>query len=196
MNEFEGFYVSGQIVSERSDLLRDIAQVLLANGALPANRLIFRQGRIPLLTRGYFLLNSAYKDWRIRDGHFTERPKIAALQCMAITRFEPFTPIDPTNAVEVAEIRCNEIFACSYAMGILEKTLVPNTPKKIDFWLRLLDIMSEARVETLEPYIVDINHDIKRPLSEYRMQIHPADKLVLNSLISIFGLISGEKPVT
>jgi hypothetical protein len=190
LNEFDGFYVSEQIVSERSNLLREIAQLMLDSGVLPPDRIILRQGRIPLLTRGYFLLNRAYKDWRIPDGHFTERPKIAAIQCMAIARFEPFTPVFPNNAVNIAEYRCNEIFACSYAMGILGKSFVPNTPEKIDFWLRLLDVISEATVETLEPYIVDVNHEIKRPLAEYTMPIHPADKLVLNSLISIFELIS------
>jgi hypothetical protein len=42
----------------------------------------------------------------------------------------------------------------------------------------------------LEPYVVDIDMQCVRPLEEYTLVIHKEDKLVINSLISIFELIS------
>lgn len=182
--------VSPQTIADRIRLLTEIARDLLNRGILPEGRLILREARIALAVRGYFLLNRAYKDWRIPDGHFTERPKIAALQCTTIARLQPFLPINPLNAVDVAEARCNEILACTYALSILEVEFKPNTPEKIDFFLRLLDIISKATVETIEPFLVDVNHQIERPLDEYTLAIHSGDKLVINSLISIFELIS------
>ncbi len=144
------FYVSEQEISERAQLLTDIANGLLTDGVLPNDRVLLRQARIPYLARGYFLLNKAYKQWRISDGHYTELPKIAALQAAAIVRFQPFRPFYMGQAQSTAEARCNEIFACTYALAILEQTFLPDTPEKRDFWLRLLDILSEADIETLE----------------------------------------------
>ena len=184
------FYVSEQEIADRAALLTDMAHGLLKDGTLPTDRVILRPGRIPYLTGGYFLLNLAYKQWRIPIGHYTEIPKIAALQTAAIMRFQPFRPVDPSNVQTTAEARCNEIFACAYALGIIERQFTPNTPEKADFWLRLLDIASEANIETLEPYIVDINYDCVRPLQDYTLVVHKDDKLILNALISIFELIS------
>ena len=45
-------------------------------------------------------------------------------------------------------------------------------------------------METLEPFIADINRGVKRPLEDYTLAIHRQDRLVINSLISIFELIS------
>jgi hypothetical protein len=94
------------------------------------------------------------------------------------------------QASTTAEARCNEIFALTYALAILERTFLPDTSEKRDFWLRLLDIIAEADIETLEPYVVDIDMGCTRPLDEYTLVIHKDDKLVINSLISIFELIS------
>ena len=185
-----GFYVSEQEISERAELLSDIATGLLNDGILPDDRVVLRGARIPYLARGYFLLNKAYKQWRISDGHYTENPKIAALQAATIIRFQPFRPLYPTQAATITEARCNEIFALAYGLGILERDFHPDTPQKADFWLRLLDIISEADIETLEPYVVDINMRCERPLEEYTLAVHKDDKLVINSLISIFELVS------
>ncbi|MGZ8372354.1 MAG: hypothetical protein ACXW3G_05645, partial [Rhodoplanes sp.] len=53
-----------------------------------------------------------------------------------------------------------------------------------------LDIMTEATVETLAPFIADINRQAERPLEDYALTLHARDKLVVNSLISIFELVS------
>ncbi|MFY9763358.1 MAG: hypothetical protein WAL39_03155 [Xanthobacteraceae bacterium] len=185
-----GFYVSETEISERADLLADIAKGLFTDGIFSSDRIVLREARIPYLARGYFLLNKAYKQWRISDGHYTELPKIAALQAATIIRFQPFRLLHIGSAGNIAEARCNEIFACAYALGILECAFTPDTPIKRDFWLRLLDILSAADIETLEPYVVDINMTCVRPLDEYTLVIHKDDKLIINSLISIFELIS------
>jgi len=184
------FYVSEREISERAQLLTDIANGLLTDGVLPNDRVVLRQARIPYMARGYFLLNKAYKQWRISPGHYTELPKIAALQAATIIRFQPFRPLHMSEANSTAEARCNEIFACTYALAILERHFLPDTPEKRDFWLRLLDILAQADIETLEPYVVDIDMQCVRPLDEYTLVIHKDDKLVINSLISIFELIS------
>lgn len=185
-----GFYVSETDISERARLLADIAKGLLTDGILPDDRVVLREARIPYLARGYFLLNKAYKQWRISDGHYTELPKIAALQAATIIRFQPSRPLHVGEANSTGEARCNEIFACAYALAILECQFLPDTLEKRDFWLRLLDILSEADIETLEPYVADIDMKCVRPLEEYILAIHKNDKLVINSLISIFELIS------
>jgi hypothetical protein len=72
----------------------------------------------------------------------------------------------------------------------LEREFTPDTPEKRDFWLRLLDILSQADIESLEPYVVDIDMSCVRDLEEYTLVILNEDKLIINSLISIFELIS------
>ena len=155
-----------------------------------------RGGRFPYISEGYFLLNRAYKDWRMPDGHFTERPKIAALQCVTISRYQPFFPlIVPVDEANIGVIKCNEIFALSYALGILEISFKPDSNEKVDFWLRLLDVISAASCQTLEAYSVDRSFGIERPLEEYDhliTNIHPDDKPIINALISIFELMSAK----
>ena len=130
------------------------------------------------------------------DGHFTEFPKIAALQCVTISRFQPFFPLKhPVDDSNIALAKCNEILAFTYAMGILETTFVPDTPQKIVFWLRVLDVITETSAQTIEAYTVDRELGINRPLGEYEHSIttiHDDDKLAINSLICIFELISGK----
>jgi hypothetical protein len=116
--------------------------------------------RFPLISEGYFLLNQAYKGWRLPDGHFTKHPKIAALQCVVISRLQPFFPLQfPVDQMEVGAIKCNEIFACSYALGILERDLRPDTPEKIDFGFSI-------------------------------SSVHERDKPAINGLICVFELLS------
>ena len=107
--------------------MTDLAREAIANGTLPANVVVLRPNRLKYACDGYWLLNKAYKDWRIPNGHFTEKPKIAALQCITIARYQPFFPLSvPVDQADVTQIKCNEIFALIYALGILETTLTPN----------------------------------------------------------------------
>jgi hypothetical protein len=78
-------------------------------------------------------------------------------------------------------------------MGILGKTFNPNTPEKIDFWLRILDVISDSSCETLEPYIVNEKMGIRQSLKDYETSIKSIlekDKLSINALICVFELIS------
>jgi hypothetical protein len=184
------FYISEKAIARRTALLLDIARELMDSGTLPTHRIILRQARIRLLTEGYFLLNKAYKDWRLPEGHSNEKIRIAALQAIVIVRFQPFVPIDPTDARDLTEARCNEIFALVYALVMIEARVALGAPEKTDFWLRILDILADASVETLEPFIADINRGMMRPLGDYTLVIHRHDRLAINSLISIFELIA------
>ena len=114
------FYITEKAIARRAALLLDIARELLESGTLPAHRIILREPRIRLLTEGYFLLNKAYKDWRIPAGHSNEKIRIAALQALTITQFQPFVPVDPTDARDLTEARCNEIFALVYALVMMD----------------------------------------------------------------------------
>jgi hypothetical protein len=183
---------SPERVEERVQLLADIGRALQADGILPATTINFREHRLRPMVRGYFLFNEAYKNWRIEDDHNTEKPKIAALQAVLIARFQPFLPINPSNATTLSEARCNEIFALAYAGSILERTFDPNTREKRDFWLRLLDIIAGSSAQTLEAYYQDVAMQINRPLEEYTVAILPQDRVAINSLISIFELISAK----
>lgn len=181
-------------IQERAHLLLNHAKELLNSGALPGDLVDIREHRFPAISEGYFLLNRAYKDWRMPDGHFTERPKIAALQAVVISRYQPFFPKQvPIDEANVAVIKCNEIFALSYALGILEIAFTPNTDQKVDFWLRLLDVITDANIQTIEAFTVDRSLGIIRPLTDYDRsvrQIHPNDKPTISALISIFELMS------
>lgn len=188
------FYVSEKTISERLHLLTDLAHETIANGTLPASVVVLRPHRLKYACEGYWLLNRAYKDWRIPDGHFTEKPKIAALQCITIVRYQPFFPLTmPVDTADVTQIKCNEIYALIYALGILETSFNPDTPEKIDLWLRILDVISAAKAYTLDPYSADQNFQINRPLQEYDTSIgdiNPEDKPIISALISIFELLS------
>ncbi len=62
-----------------------------------------------VLTEAYFILSECYKAWRIKDGHLTEEPKIAALTCAAIIKIVPYRPQTLNMAKTVGEFKCNEI---------------------------------------------------------------------------------------
>ncbi len=183
------FYASETEISGRITLLTDIGRALQTAGVIP-NTVIFREARVTPMIRGYFLLNKAYKDWRIHATHHTEKPKIAALTCLVIGRFQPFLPASPADVQTRAEARSNEVYALTYALSVIGKSFTPDTPEKLDFWLRLLDIIAGSSVVTLEPYFQDIRLQIDRDLDQYTLAIQPQDKLAINSLISIFELIS------
>jgi len=184
-------------ITDRTKLLLDHAKELIAAGTLPAGVVEIREHRFKHICEGYFLLNWAYKDWRIEDGHFTELPKVAALQCLTISRYQPFFPLKtPVDEANIVELKPNEIFAFSYALGILGVEFEADTPEKIDFWLRVLDVISTARIQTLETYSVDKSAKISQPLSYYRDQItsiHPDDKGTISALICIFELMSKKR---
>jgi hypothetical protein len=185
-----------QITRERVQFFQAIAKEAVESGIFPTDKILLRMKRIPILVEGYFILNNCYKTWRIQDGHFTEVPKIAALQSLAIMTFEPFRPLYPDNVTTVAEAKCNEMYALNCAAAILGVTIEPQVSVKRDFWLRLLDVLSEARCQTLEPYRVDLNLEINRPRSDYYRTILDIDKPMINSLISIFELLSDKfKPI-
>jgi hypothetical protein len=175
-------------IVERAAFFHAVANGLIKDGVLPEDRLILRGGRLDMLARGYFLLNEAYKAWRIAPGHFTEEPKIAALQSMAIMTFVPFTPVDPTGARTLEEARPNEIYALACAAAVMGTEIDGRRP---DFYLRLLDVISATRCHSLEPYVVDLNMQINRDLGDYRLVILSADHLPINSLITIFEMLSG-----
>jgi hypothetical protein len=84
------FYVPEAELEDRARFLEEVAIDLVTSGVLPDERIVQRRRRIPLVTNGYFLLNQAYKAWRISENHNTERPKIASLLCLAIETFVPF----------------------------------------------------------------------------------------------------------
>jgi hypothetical protein len=177
-------------ISERIALLTDIAHSLVESGVISEKTIVLREGRIPPMVRGYFLLNAAYKDWRISERHHTEKPKIAALQATVISSFQPFKPLNPADTRTLAEARCNEIYAMAYALSILEVDFQPDSLAKQDFFLRVLEIISQSDVQTIEPFIQDVNLQITKKLESYTLSILPVDKLPINSLISIFELIS------
>src|SRR5262249_4403967 len=115
---------------------------------------------------------------------------------VVISRLQPFFPSKlPVDDMDIGVIKCNEIFAFSYAMGILERSFKPDTPEKIDFWLRLLDVITSTKCETIEPYIQDKRLQISRPLSEYSasMSVLDVDKPGINSLMCIFELLSAKR---
>lgn len=191
-----GFYVSQSTIDDRTNLLRQHATDLINDGVLPKDLVDMRGYRFPHISEGYFLLNRAYKDWRIPDGHFTERPKIAALQCVTISRYQPFFPLKtPVDEANISVIKCNEIFALSYALGILQIKFTPDTDQKVDFWLRILDVITAMSAQSLEAYTVDCSLGLKRPIEEYEhlvAQIHSDDKPMISALISIFELMTSK----
>jgi hypothetical protein len=171
----------------RAPKLLAIAETLVSEGVLSSSNIILRPTHVPIATAGYFLLNSAYKRWRIQDGHRTEAAKIAALQCMAILSIPPFKVVDRNNATTLAEARCNEIFAVAAASAVLGVSVSGGRSK--NFELRLWDILSECISQTLEPYIVDLEMKIDRPLRSYDLSFHKDDRCKINSLITIFELL-------
>jgi hypothetical protein len=113
-----------------------------------------------------------------------------------VSRYRDLSTILPGSRAayaSTAEAKCNEIFAFAAALGILEVEFSPDTPQKLDFWLRVLDVITASRSETLEPYVVDVQYETQREWNAYDLTIHPNDKLPINSLISIFELLSKKR---
>jgi len=175
----------------RAPVLVAIAERLVAEEAIPADRVVLLGKRVPIATAAYMILNDTYKRWRIQDGHWTEPPKIAALQAMAIMTILPFRPLYPDYVQTIAEARCNEVFAATVASAILGTDVVEG--KSVNFGARLLDMLSECRSETLEAYVTDLNEGIDSPLEHYVRSVHAADRFKINALVTIFELASGEK---
>jgi hypothetical protein len=178
---------------ERADFLLEIALDLMNSGIIPDNAVILRKPRLKLASEAYYILSDAYKLERIKKGHYTEEPKMAALSMISIMQFQPFLPLDFNNVETRAVGFANETFSITVALAMIGKVLDQSKPSGRDFWLRLIDIASEVGCETLQPFIVDINLQISdRARADYVTTIHPKDWLSINSLISIMELLSGK----
>ncbi len=178
-------------IQERTAFVRSLAEDFYAN-VVPQDKVILRTAHIDLSIRGYFILSECFKKWRIKDSHNTEPAKIAALTACAIASFRPFRPLHLQNADTTVEARCNEMFAAYAASAIVGTNLDFTSPGWKDFWFRVFDILETWDGETLEPYRVDVNHSIGRPLEVYFRTMHGRDQNSLNSLICIFELLSGK----
>jgi hypothetical protein len=174
---------------ERAEFLIGIANDLQSSGALPSTSIILRLERVKLATHAYFILNDAYHRWRIEEGHFTQPPKIAALQSLCIMRVQPFRLAHPANATTIAEARSNEIFSLAAAGAILQVNVGTLTAARIDQWLRILDILSRVNCETIEQVIATVNMQIKRDRHDYSLSILEQDKPHIDVLITIFELL-------
>jgi len=184
--------VDARRFSEREGFLTSIGEELLRPSVHRGDLIVFRIGRMSLLTEAYFILNECYKSWRIKPGHFTEEPKIAALTCAAIMKIVPFRPQTMNMARTVGEFKCNEIYALNCAAAFLAVPLA-STDFKDDFWLRLLDILSDVKCRTLDQFVADVNSGAKKDMSSYLGEIDPRDHLEINSLITIFELLSSKQ---
>ncbi|MFT3673611.1 hypothetical protein [Aestuariivirga sp.] len=180
-------FPSDEEIRARENLLREIADELISTGVISDKGVIFRSNLLKSVAESYFLLNDAYKRWRIVDGHRTHPAKAAALTCLVIARLQPFLPRDPNNARTLQQARANEIYALACAGVFLGTDLKGH---RIDVYLRLTDVLAAYSCETIEPYIVDRSVDNNRELSTYELKILEQDKLPINTLITIFEFAS------
>lgn len=181
--------VDARRFEERREFLTRIGEEFLKPSIYRGELIVFRIGRMKALTEAYFILNESYKAWRIVAGHNTEEPKIAALTCAAIIKIVPFRPQTLNMAKTVGEFKCNEIYALNCAAAILGVSLGLDKDFKPDFWLRLLDILSDARCHTLDNFVADVNGGKQNSLESYVRDVDPRDHLEINSLITIFELL-------
>jgi hypothetical protein len=183
------FTGSPERIADRTEFILDIARSLFESGVLDENRIVLRESRIKLCVEAYFLLNAAYKKWRIISGHNTELPKVAAMTAMVIVRLQPFRPIDLDNVRNRAEAQSNAILAYAVATALLG---IESDYSAKNFHYRLLDYINESGSETIEPYIVDKNLHNNRELDSYDLTIHAKDKDRANALITILELMVGD----
>lgn len=176
-------------IPERIETFKLIAEDQISSGILPEDEVVLRAPRIEWVVTGYFLLNRAYKKLKINDGHFTQDEKIAALTCMSISTFAPFRPIDRSNIKSIGAAKANEVYALACASTILGANLKFNFASSSNMMFRIMDIISESVSATLEPYIVDLDLNIKKKVSDYDLSISAEDTLAINSLITIFELL-------
>jgi hypothetical protein len=176
--------------SERAGYYTQIAHDLQTLGVLPPERIYLRPERVKVAVRAYFILNEAYHKWRIEDGHNTLAPKIAALQCMCFVEIEPFGLLEPNNAQTIGEARANAIYALACACSILGVKANDVQGQNKDQWLRILDVLRMCRCDTIQMFIEDINMSIQKTFDEYDLKIVESDKFNINTLITIFELLS------
>jgi hypothetical protein len=181
---------SGDDIVARKKFLGDVANLLIKGGALADSEVVFLDNRMKLIAEAYFLLNEAYKTWRIEKNHNTQPPKIAALTCLAILELQPFLPKDPKNAKSIQQAYANEMFALACALAILGVPLKKTT----DTYLRLLDVLSECACETIQQYIVDRRANNDRELSTYKLRVNDKDKFAIDCLITVFEMLWLSKP--
>lgn len=178
------------IETERYDFLMEIANDLQDADVLPRSAIVLRGARLKLATHSYFVLNDAYHRWRIEDGHYTQPPKIVALQCLCVLRMQPFLPLDFRDVHSVAEARANEIFCLAYACAVLGVDMNELSVDSKDRWLRILDILNRSNCETIELVVETANQRIIRKRNEYHLAIIDSDKAYIDALITIFELLS------
>ena len=172
----------------RCRVYEKIADALIQDGLLPSSDVVLRAGRIPLFVDGYFILNHAYKKWRIQEEHLTQHEKIAALTAMAIMTFRPFRPASELASTR-AQAKANEIYALTCASSVLGASLRVNVDAESNLMARIIDVVAQGHSQTLESFVQDKNLQISRDVQTYDLEILEADKLVLNSLVSIFELL-------
>jgi hypothetical protein len=178
-------------VNDRVAFLLGIAEKLFDSKVLDKQKVFLNSHRIRICAEGYFLLNHAYKKWRMPKSHNTEMPKVAAMQSMTIVRIQPLIPFDTKNVASRYEAQCNEIFALAVADALLEiETQHNDDPKMKNFYLRLLDFIAESSTETIETFLVDKSLSNNKPLKDYKLEIHPKDQDRTNGLITIFELMA------
>jgi hypothetical protein len=181
--------VDARRFDERKAFLTQTGEDMLKPAIGRGELIVFRMGRMKVLTEAYFILNESYKAWRIKPGHYTEESKIAALTCAAIMKILPFRPQTLNMAKTVGEYKCNEIYALNCAAVLLTTPIGSEEDFKQDFWLRLLDILSDVRCRTLDKFVADINGGKQGAMETYVGEIHRGDHLEINCLISIFELL-------
>lgn len=177
-------------IDARVAAFTQIAEDHVMLGIIPNAEIVLRLVRVRLAVKGYFILNRAYKRWKINASHLTQEEKIAALMCMSIATFKPFRPVDPNKVSSIGAAKANEIYSLACASSIIGARLKFNFFSSSNMMFRIMDIMTASHSETLEPFIVDAELGIEKQISDYdTISIKDGDKMPLNALITIFELL-------
>lgn len=177
---------------ERVRLFEDAAKDLTNPdyGLIPNDSVILRRPHLEFAANGYYILNKLFKKTKIKNGHNTEKTKIAALSALTIMTFQPFEPVLLDYVSNTNVMLANETLAMSVALGVLERDLYP---VKGELQQRLLDIFTSINLKTLEPYISDIeNGCIPECLDNYDFEIHEDDWFQINAVIAIMEFLNGK----
>lgn len=135
---------------------------------------------------GYFLLNRNYREWRIRSGARTTKPKVAGLMALSILTFSPITPIVPLPIVDgnplsrMRHLLANEIFALYVCSNIVPFPLLLRDAKEINFWIRIAEQFRFTRLgfTGLDSYKQDIALESVKyteDFSAYRHDYHSSE---------------------
>jgi hypothetical protein len=107
-----------------------------------------------VLAEAYFLISDAYKDYRLFDGHRTDRAKIAALKTAAVLAVAPFAPLDMLNTADPRTPLANAIFGVACATSVLQvdKFMRLSVDARRRF---LFSINQYSRYQCLDSYLSD-----------------------------------------